>query len=47
MTDFDPVKDAINRSKHGISLARWADLVVQSSATIAFGTANRVIALTV
>jgi hypothetical protein len=26
MTDFDPAKDAINRSKHDISLARWVDL---------------------
>jgi hypothetical protein len=26
MADFDPAKDAINRSKHGISLARWVDL---------------------
>jgi hypothetical protein len=24
--DFDPAKDAINQSKHGISLARWVDL---------------------
>jgi hypothetical protein len=23
MDDFDPAKEAINRSKHGISLARW------------------------
>lgn len=28
MPDFDPAKDAINRSKHGISLARWVDLKV-------------------
>jgi uncharacterized DUF497 family protein len=24
--DFDPAKDAINLSKHGVSLARWVDL---------------------
>jgi hypothetical protein len=23
MVEFDPAKDAINLSKHGISLARW------------------------
>jgi len=28
MADFDPAKDAINRSKHGVSLARWVDLEV-------------------
>jgi uncharacterized DUF497 family protein len=28
MTDFDPAKDAINLSKHGVSLARWVDLEV-------------------
>jgi uncharacterized protein len=28
MADFDPAKEAINLSKHGISLARWADLEV-------------------
>jgi hypothetical protein len=28
MDDFDPAKDAINRSKHGISLTRWVDLDV-------------------
>ena len=26
MSDFDPVKEAINLSKHGISLARWVDI---------------------
>ena len=26
MVDFDPAKEAINLSKHGVSLARWADL---------------------
>ena len=26
MSEFDPVKEAINLSKHGISLARWIDL---------------------
>ena len=26
MIDFDPAKEAINLSKHGISLARWIDL---------------------
>ncbi|HEV3499442.1 MAG TPA: BrnT family toxin [Bradyrhizobium sp.] len=28
MADFDPAKEAINRSKHGVSLARWIDLEV-------------------
>jgi len=28
MADFDPAKDAINLSKHGVSLARWVDLEV-------------------
>jgi len=28
MSDFDPTKDALNLSKHGISLARWVDLEV-------------------
>jgi uncharacterized DUF497 family protein len=28
MPDFDPAKEAINLSKHGISLARWVDLHV-------------------
>jgi len=26
MVDFDPAKEAINLAKHGVSLARWADL---------------------
>lgn len=26
MDDFDPVKEAINQSKHQISLERWIDL---------------------
>jgi uncharacterized DUF497 family protein len=26
--DYDPAKDAINLSKHGVSLARWVDLEV-------------------
>lgn len=28
MSEFDLVKEAINLSKHGISLARWVDLVI-------------------
>jgi uncharacterized protein len=28
MDDFDPAKDAFNREKHGLSLARWVDLEV-------------------
>jgi len=28
MIDFDPSKEAINLSKHGVSLARWVDLEV-------------------
>jgi uncharacterized DUF497 family protein len=28
MADFDPAKEAINLSKHGVSLARWVDLEV-------------------
>jgi hypothetical protein len=30
MADFDPAKDAIDRSKHGISLARWVDLRIHA-----------------
>ena len=30
MSDFDPKKDAINLSKHGISLKRWVDLTILS-----------------
>jgi uncharacterized DUF497 family protein len=26
MSDFDPVKEASNLSKHGISLARWINI---------------------
>ena len=29
MADFDPAKEAINLSKHGISLARWIDLDIK------------------
>ena len=28
MADFDPAKEAINLSKHGVSLARWVDLEI-------------------
>jgi uncharacterized DUF497 family protein len=28
MIDFDPTKEALNLSKHGVSLARWVDLEV-------------------
>ncbi|MEA2895688.1 MAG: uncharacterized protein QOJ84_1303 [Bradyrhizobium sp.] len=28
MSDFDPAKEAINLSKHRISLARWVDLEI-------------------
>jgi uncharacterized protein len=28
MADFDPAKEAIDLSKHGVSLARWIDLDV-------------------
>jgi uncharacterized DUF497 family protein len=28
MADFDPAKEAINLSKHSVSLARWVDLEV-------------------
>jgi uncharacterized DUF497 family protein len=28
MSDFDPVKEALNLTKHRISLARWVDLEV-------------------
>ena len=30
MNDFDPAKDKINRSKHGISLARWVDMDIRA-----------------
>jgi uncharacterized protein len=29
MVDFDPAKEAINLSKHGVSLARWIDLDIK------------------
>jgi uncharacterized DUF497 family protein len=29
MPDFDPAKEAINLSKHGISLARWIDIDIR------------------
>ena len=29
MIDFDPAKEAINLSKHGVSLARWVDLDIK------------------
>jgi uncharacterized protein len=29
MVDFDPAKEAINQSKHGISLGRWVDLDIK------------------
>ena len=32
MADFDPAKDAINLSKHGVSLARWGELEIQAIA---------------
>ena len=31
MTDFDPAKDAINLSKHSVSLARWVDLDIKTT----------------
>ena len=31
MVEFDPVKEAINLSKHGISLARWIDLDIKTT----------------
>jgi len=30
MVDFDSAKEAINLSKHGVSLARWVDLEIQA-----------------
>ena len=30
MADFDPAKDAINLSKHGISLSRWVDMEIRA-----------------
>ena len=29
MADFDPAKEAINLSKHRVSLARWVDLDIK------------------
>jgi len=29
MADFDPAKEAINLSKHGVSLAHWVDLDIK------------------
>jgi uncharacterized DUF497 family protein len=29
MVDFDPAKEAINLSKHGVSLSRWIDLDIK------------------
>jgi uncharacterized protein len=29
MSDFDPAKEAINLSKHGVSLGRWVDLDIK------------------
>jgi uncharacterized protein len=29
MSDFDPTKEAINLSKHGVSLGRWVDLDIK------------------
>ena len=31
MTDFDPAKDAINLSKHRVSLARWVGLDIKTT----------------
>jgi len=28
MADFDPAKEAVNLSKHGVSLARWVDVEI-------------------
>ncbi|MDB5564485.1 MAG: hypothetical protein JWP84_1051 [Tardiphaga sp.] len=30
MVDFDPAKEAINLSKHQVSLARWVDLRIRA-----------------
>jgi uncharacterized DUF497 family protein len=30
MADFDPAKDAINLSRHGISLSRWVDMEIRA-----------------
>jgi hypothetical protein len=31
MVDFDPAKEAINLSKHHVSLARWVDLDIKTT----------------
>jgi uncharacterized DUF497 family protein len=31
MADFDPAKEAINLSKHRVSLARWVDLDIKAT----------------
>ena len=31
MSDFDPVKEAVNLAKHRISLARWVDLKISAT----------------
>ena len=31
MDDFDPTKDALNLSKHGVSLSRWIDLDIKAT----------------
>jgi uncharacterized protein len=31
MAEFDPAKEAINRARHGISLARWVDLDITTT----------------
>ena len=31
MADFDPEQEAINRSKHGVSLSRWMDLDIKAA----------------
>jgi uncharacterized DUF497 family protein len=48
MVDYDPAKEAINLSKHGVSLERWADLdIVVTFVDDAMITAKSAIALTV
>jgi uncharacterized protein len=31
MIEFDPSKEAINLSKHGVSLARWVDMDIRAT----------------
>ncbi len=31
MVDFDPAKEAVNRAKHGVSLARWIELDIKTT----------------